>query len=177
MYPEKPKNTALKIASGIIVIIAVVLVTIASTVSANQKKQAVMVPVNPVATTSTTATPTPTILTATATPTTAATAPPPASPYKDGTYTSMNQYYVPHGYESIKVTLTVKSGIITDSTIFNSENNRESQIFQEDFVSVYKSYVVGKNIDGLNLSVVAGASDTTSGFNNAVTAIQDQARA
>jgi uncharacterized protein with FMN-binding domain len=169
MYPEKPTNTALKVTSGVAVIIAVVLVTIASAVSANDKKQQTATTANQTTSASISATTTP----ATSTTTTPST----STSYKDGTYTASNQYYVPHGYEDIKVTLTVKSGVVTSSTVVNSENDRESQIFQEDFASMYKSYVVGKNIDGLNLSSVAGASDTTSGFNSAVNDIQNQAKA
>ncbi|MDB5160541.1 MAG: hypothetical protein JWO99_804 [Candidatus Saccharibacteria bacterium] len=168
MYPEKPSNMALKVTSGIVVIIAVVLVTIASAVSANEKKQQTATTANQTTSASIGAT-----TSTTTTPSTSAS----STTYKDGTYTASNQYYVPHGYEDIKVTLTVKSGVVADSTVVNSENDRESQIFQEDFASAYKSYVVGKNIDGLNLSSVAGASDTTNGFNSAVNDIQNQAKA
>lgn len=96
--------------------------------------------------------------------------------YKDGTYSATSNYYVPHGVESIKVTLTLKSGVVTDSTIANSESDRESQRYQQGFAQSYKSYVVGKNISDVKLSYVAGASDTTSGFNDAVDSIITQSQ-
>lgn len=99
-----------------------------------------------------------------------------ATAYKDGTYTAKSEYYVPHGYETIQVTLTLKGDVVTASSIVNSESNPESASFQEDFAGAYKSYVVGKNIDSINLSYVAGASDTTDGFNEALAKIQAEAR-
>lgn len=102
---------------------------------------------------------------------------PSASAYKDGTYTADGQYYVPHGFEDIKVTLTVKNNTVTDSQIVNSESNYTSAQFQENFASEYKSYVVGKKLTDINLSYVAGASDTTNGFDDALNQIRQQAQA
>lgn len=96
--------------------------------------------------------------------------------YKDGSYSATADYYVPHGDESIEVNLTLQNGVITAASIQNSENDRESAFFQEDFVSAYKSYVVGKSISGLQLNVVSGASDTTQGFNDALSQIASKAQ-
>ena len=100
-----------------------------------------------------------------------------SSTYKDGTYSADAQYYVPHGYEDIQVTLTIASGVVTNSSIVNSESNRDSQGYQQDFASEYRSSVVGKSIADIKLSYVAGASDTTSGFNDAVSQIRAKAQA
>lgn len=100
-----------------------------------------------------------------------------AGSYKDGTYSASSSYYVPHGGESIKVTLMLKNGVIADSSIVNSENNPESAQFQEQFASEYKSSVVGKNISSVQLSYVAGASDTTQAFDDALQQIMNQAHA
>lgn len=97
--------------------------------------------------------------------------------YKDGTYTADTEYYVPHGSEDIKVTLTLKDGVVTESSIENSEGDRDSASYQEDFASSYKSYVVGKKIGDIHLSYVAGASDTTQAFNDALSQIESQAQA
>lgn len=97
--------------------------------------------------------------------------------YKDGSYSASSSYYVPHGNETIDVNLTLQDGVITDVSIQNSEGDRESAEYQEDFASVYKSYVVGKKIDGLRLGNVAGASDTTEGFDNAISQIASKALA
>ncbi len=99
------------------------------------------------------------------------------STYKDGTYNASSDYYVPHGNENIKVSLTLKNGVITNTSITNSEGNDDSARFQEDFASVYKQYVVGKSITGLKLGAISGASDTVQGFNDAVNQIITKAQA
>lgn len=99
------------------------------------------------------------------------------SAYKDGTYAATSSYFVPSGQESIDVTLTVKNGVIVGSTIKNSETDYDSAVYQESFASVYKHYVVGQQLSGLQLSGVAGASDTTQGFNDALSQITSQAQA
>lgn len=99
------------------------------------------------------------------------------SSYKDGTYTASSNYYVPHGSENIQVTVTLKNGVVTSSSITNSEGDRDSAAYQQDFASLYKSYVVGKSIKGLSLSRISGASDTTQGFNDALAQIANQAHA
>lgn len=99
------------------------------------------------------------------------------STYANGTYTAESSYYVPHGTETIAVTVTLNNGVVTNASIKNSEGDRESARYQEDFQSEYSSSVVGKNIDQIHLSYVAGASDTTSGFNDALNSIMNQAKA
>lgn len=99
------------------------------------------------------------------------------SSYKDGTYTDSSSYFVPPGNENIKVTLTLTNGVITGSTITNSEGDPTSAAYQQDFASVYKSYVVGKQIADVRLGVIAGASDTTRGFEAALSQIASQAQA
>jgi hypothetical protein len=42
---------------------------------------------------------------------------------------------------------------------------------------VYKSHVVGKNISGLKLGALAGASDTADAFNQAISQITSKAQA
>ena len=97
--------------------------------------------------------------------------------YKDGTYTLESDYTSPGGAQSIKVSLTLKDGFITDSTVTPEATDLESKEHESDFVSAYKQYVTGKSISGLKLSRVAGASLTTQAFNNAVTKIAASAQA
>lgn len=97
--------------------------------------------------------------------------------YRDGTYTASSDYQVPPGRESIKVTLTVKGGQVTDSSIVNSENDHDSVPFQEGFAGEYKSYVVGKSLSTVRVPVISGASDTVQSFNDAVAQIRNQAQA
>jgi uncharacterized protein with FMN-binding domain len=97
--------------------------------------------------------------------------------YKDGTYSASSSYDVPAGTESIKVTATISGGTITDVSIVNSESDHDSAEYQADFTDSYKTAVVGKKISGLQISSVAGASDTTEGFNEALTKIASEAQA
>ncbi|HVX57187.1 MAG TPA: hypothetical protein VHA37_05635 [Candidatus Saccharimonadales bacterium] len=102
----------------------------------------------------------------------------PASPgsYKDGSYTASSDYSVPSGDENIRVTLMLQNGVITDSSVQNSEYDRTSAEFQQEFAATYRSYVVGKKIDTLKLGIIAGASDTTQAFNDAVGRIISKAQ-
>lgn len=176
MPPQKPNNTKLKVTSAVVVIIAVAMLAMASAATKAQQSTRSGIVSSPVA--SPVATTTPTTTAADSTQTTSATSTASSSSgYKDGTYTAKSDYYVPHGTEEIQVSLTIKNGIVTDSSVQNSEGNRESALYQQAFTSSYKSYVTGKNISDLNLSYVAGASDTTQGFDDAVAQIQTQAKA
>jgi uncharacterized protein with FMN-binding domain len=175
MSPQKPNNTTLKVTSAIVVTIAVVMLSIASTVTKAQPSTQSGIISRP--TTSATTTPNTTTVTATTPPAASTGTTSPSSGYKDGTYTAISDYYVPRSSEEIQVSLTLKNGVVTDSSIQNSEGDRQSAQYQRAFASSYKSYVTGKNIADINLSYVAGASDTTQGFNDAVSQIQTQAKA
>jgi uncharacterized protein with FMN-binding domain len=100
-----------------------------------------------------------------------------SSSYKDGSYSASSSYFVPHGDESIKVSVTLKSGTISDVSIVNSEGDPESAAYQQSFASSYKSFVVGQKISSLQLSVIAGASDTTQAFADALSQIASKAQA
>lgn len=95
----------------------------------------------------------------------------------DGTYSASSTYYVPPGTEDIQVTVTLKSGVVTNVSIQNSENNHDSAIFQREFTAEYKAAVVGKKISGLRIGTIAGASDTSQGFNDALSQIAAKAQA
>ncbi len=99
------------------------------------------------------------------------------SGYADGTYSASSSYYVPHSNENIQVTVSIKDGVIISSSIVNSQGDRDSAAYQQDFASVYKSYVVGKKISSLRLGTIAGASDTTQGFADALSQIASKAQA
>jgi uncharacterized protein with FMN-binding domain len=179
MYKEKPNNTAYKVIAGAVVVVAVVLLLVISDMlKAQQKAQSASIKSTQTIVASVTSAATPT---STSTPATSSssstTAPANSSGYKDGTYQATTDYYVPHGSENIKVSLTIKNGIITDSSITNSEYDNESAQYQEGFASEYKTYVVAKSVSGLNLSYVAGASDTTQGFDDALAKIRTEAQA
>ncbi len=96
---------------------------------------------------------------------------------KDGTYTTTSDYQVPHGSEELQVSITLKDGVVTASTVQNSENNFDSAQYQEEFAAAYKSHVVGQKISSLQLGTISGASDTTSAFNDALSQITSKAQA
>lgn len=102
----------------------------------------------------------------------------PVSGYKDGTYTATGSYRTPEGSEQVTVTLSLKDGVVTDSsTTFAAAQAHESKQYQSQFSSGYKQYVVGKNIDEVSLSRVSGSSLTPKGFNAALEQIKTQAKA
>lgn len=98
------------------------------------------------------------------------------STYKDGTYTATGSYLSPGGRELVDLTVVIKDGVITETSLVKKASDSEAEEYQEKFATNYQSQVVGKKINGLSLSRVAGSSLTSNGFNNALTKIRDQAK-
>jgi uncharacterized protein with FMN-binding domain len=97
--------------------------------------------------------------------------------YKDGTYSATGAYQSPGGNETIKVSLTVKNGKVTDTSAQSGSTNPTGKQYQGQFIGGYKSQVVGKSLEDLSLSRVSGSSLTSGGFNDAVDQIKSQAKA
>jgi uncharacterized protein with FMN-binding domain len=98
------------------------------------------------------------------------------SSYKDGTYSADGNYVSPNGTETVGVQLTLASGTVTDVQITQHPSNPNTRKFQGEFAGGIASQVVGKNIEGLNVSKVAGSSLTSGGFNQAVEQIKSEAQ-
>ncbi len=98
------------------------------------------------------------------------------SGYKNGTYTKTVTYSVPHEKNTIKVTLTVKDGAITQVSNEHDYADRESTRYVDRFENAISTAVVGKKLDNISLSRVGGASLTTRGFMNALSAIVNDAK-
>lgn len=98
------------------------------------------------------------------------------SNYKDGIYTVNGMYTAPSGSEELSVSITLKNNIITDATVTNTAKNDISKKLQDMFISGYKPYVVGKNIDTVKLNKISGSSLTPKGFNDALDKIKLQAK-
>ena len=96
--------------------------------------------------------------------------------YKDGTYSADGTYVSPNGTEAVGVELTLASGTVTDVQITQHPSNPNTRKFQGEFAGGIAGQVVGKNIDQLNVSKVAGSSLTSGGFNQAVEQIKSEAR-
>jgi uncharacterized protein with FMN-binding domain len=96
--------------------------------------------------------------------------------YADGSYSADGDYVAPSGRESISVDVTLEGGTVSAVTVtpHATRGTRQSE-FQKQFADNIASEVVGKNIDELNVSRVAGSSLTSSGFNAALDEIKQQA--
>lgn len=100
-----------------------------------------------------------------------------SSTFKDGTYTATGGYQTPGGQESIDLTVTLSGNTITDAKVVQNASGGEAAEYQSKFASGYRSLVVGKKITDVSLTRVAGSSLTPVGFNNAISDIENQAKA
>lgn len=96
--------------------------------------------------------------------------------YKDGTYSADGTYVSPNGTETVGVRLTLAAGTVTDVQITQHPSNPNTRKFQGEFAGGIAAQVVGKNIDELNVSKVAGSSLTSGGFNKALEQIKSEAQ-
>jgi uncharacterized protein with FMN-binding domain len=96
--------------------------------------------------------------------------------YKDGAYAEHGTYNSPGGAELINVELTLKGNIVTAVTVKTITADPTAHEYEELFESGIAKVVVGKKIDSLNVSRVAGSSLTSMGFNNALAAIKTDAK-
>lgn len=96
---------------------------------------------------------------------------------KDGAYSATGTYSTPGGTESIGVKVTLTDSMITEASVTTMGETGEAQEYQSKFASGFKSQVVGKKIDEVSLSRVAGSSLTSNGFNDALSDIEKQAQA
>ena len=99
-----------------------------------------------------------------------------ASNYKDGKYTVIGTYKSPAGPEEIGVTLVLANNIITESNVEVRATAPKSLKLQKEFSDNYKTLVVGKSIESLNLGKVVGSSLTPIGFNDALAKIKAEAK-
>ncbi|MEE2568376.1 hypothetical protein V1638_03050 [Pseudarthrobacter sp. J64] len=97
------------------------------------------------------------------------------SVYKDGTYSADGTYVSPNGTETVGVELTIESDAIKAVDITTHPSNPNTQKFQGEFASGIAGQIVGKKIDELNVSKVAGSSLTSGGFNDALQEIKAEA--
>lgn len=97
--------------------------------------------------------------------------------YKDGTYTADGSYSTPESVEKISVTVTLADDVITNVEVTGTPTKRESEQYQGQFIGGISSEVVGKKIDEISVSRVAGSSLTSGGFNKAIDEIKAEAKA
>ena len=100
-----------------------------------------------------------------------------APSYADGTYTAVGSYATPESVETISVTVTLESDVITAVGVSGDPQARESEQYQSRFIGGISDAVVGQDIDAISVSRVAGSSLTSGGFNKAIEDIKSQAAA
>jgi uncharacterized protein with FMN-binding domain len=98
-----------------------------------------------------------------------------SGPYKDGTYTADGSYQAPSGTETITVTLTLAKDKVTKVDIGKHATDPNAVQYQTMFANGISSIVVGKDVDSLGVSRVAGSSLTSGGFRAALDDIKKQA--
>jgi uncharacterized protein with FMN-binding domain len=95
------------------------------------------------------------------------------SKYADGTYNATGRYgSLP---SSIGVSVTLVDDVITAVTVTPQATDPTSLAYQTRFAGAIPALVVGRNIDEVNLSKVAGSSGTPDGFNAAIQRIKAEA--
>ncbi|CAD5995994.1 FMN-binding protein [Agreia sp. COWG] len=99
------------------------------------------------------------------------------STYKDGEYKAEGSYTSPGGPEKVGVSLTLAGDVITAVTVTPESENPNGKKYQGEFADGISSVVVGKSIDDIKVSKVAGSSLTSGGFNDAVDQIKAEATA
>jgi uncharacterized protein with FMN-binding domain len=93
-----------------------------------------------------------------------------AAAYRDGEYSATGQYgNLP---SSIGVSVTLDDDVITAVTVTPHATNPTSRDLQERFAEAIPQLVVGRDIDEVDVSRVAGSSATPVGFNAAIDQIK-----
>jgi major membrane immunogen (membrane-anchored lipoprotein) len=97
--------------------------------------------------------------------------------YADGDYSAEGSYSNPGGESTVKVDLTITDGTVSDVTVTPEAKNGTSKQYQEKFAGGVSGEVVGKSLDDILVSKVAGSSLTSGGFNKAIEQIKTDATA
>lgn len=93
--------------------------------------------------------------------------------YADGVYSATGQYG--GAPSSITVTVTLADGVIRAVRVTPHATNPTSLDFQRRFAAAVPRVVVGKPIDEVQVSRLAGSSGTPKGFNAAIQQIKERA--
>ncbi len=102
---------------------------------------------------------------------------PTSSSYKDGTYSGKASYMVPHGHNSISVTVEIKDSKIVSASAQHDYTDHESGMYVDEFDSSLDTAVTGESVESLSPSRIGGASLTTDAFDNVLDTIRSEASA
>jgi uncharacterized protein with FMN-binding domain len=100
-----------------------------------------------------------------------------SSEFKDGTYTATGNYVSPGGPRNVDVSITLKDGVITAADFTGHATDPNSKRFQGEFKDNFKPLVVGKSLDEVSLTKVAGSSLSPKGFMDALDEIKSESQA
>ncbi|MGY6497494.1 MAG: FMN-binding protein [Microcella sp.] len=99
------------------------------------------------------------------------------APYVAGLYAGNGTYTSPNGRENIVVFVTIDGeGVVADVTVTPGANNPTVAFYQGEFAEGIAAEVVGKHLDELDVTRVAGSSLTSGGFREALEQIRSEAR-
>lgn len=101
----------------------------------------------------------------------------PNATYDDGDYEAEASYANPGGESKVKVALTIASNKVTAVEVTPEATNGESREYQTKFAGGIAGKVVGKSLNDIRVSKVAGSSLTQEGFNKALDQIRADAKA
>jgi uncharacterized protein with FMN-binding domain len=96
-----------------------------------------------------------------------------SSRYRDGDYEARGWYGGPPS--NIDVALTLRAGRVTEVQVIPNATDPTSLDHQERFADAVPEVVVGKRINEVRVSRLAGSSGTPDGFNDAIERIKDKA--
>jgi len=96
--------------------------------------------------------------------------------YKNGTYTEQGNYSSPGGQETISVSLTIADDAVKAVTVKTVKADPTAQQYEAQFIGGISKAIVGKKIDDLHVTQVAGSSLTSQGFDDALTKIKADAK-
>lgn len=93
----------------------------------------------------------------------------------DGTYSADGSYATPESVETITVTVTIADGVVSAVAVEGDPQRPESAQYQSQFIGGISDEVVGKSLDEISVSRVAGSSLTSGGFTQAIEQIKADA--
>lgn len=96
--------------------------------------------------------------------------------FADGQYQAEGRYLSPGGPHTVNLTVTIENGVITETQVTTDVTDSESLGYVQRFLGGYETEVVGKPVNEVSLSRVAGSSLTSIGFNDALDKIKEDAR-
>lgn len=92
--------------------------------------------------------------------------------YRDGVYEAIGKYgSLP---SSVTATVSLVDHVITEVEVTPHATNPTSLDLQQRFAEAVPAVVVGKRIDEVKVSKLAGSSGTPKGFNQAIEKIKNQ---